>query len=115
MKFALNTIIAALIIAGVAELSRRFSLLAALLVSLPLTSVVALAFVYVETRDVAKVATLSMGIFWLVIPSLGFFLLLPMLLKSGMNFWFSLGASSLALAIGYLGYSLLLKKIGISI
>lgn len=115
MKFAINTLIAALIIAGVAELSRRFSFLAALLVSLPITSLIALSFVYLETKDVAKVSELSLGIFWLVIPSLGFFLLLPTLLKSGINFWLSLGASSVALAVGYFGYAWVLKKAGVSL
>jgi hypothetical protein len=115
MKFALNTLVAALIIAGVTELSRRFSFLAALLVSLPITSVIALAFVYVDTKDTAKVSELSTAIFWLVIPSLGFFLLLPALLKSGVNFWLSLTASSAALAIGYFGYAWALRKFGFSI
>lgn len=113
MKFVLNTLIAALIIAAVTELSRRFGFLAALLVSLPITSVVALSFVYIETKDVAKVSELSMGIFWLVLPSLGFFLLLPLLLRNGINFWISLSVSSTALALGYFSYAWALKKLGI--
>lgn len=113
MKFILNTLISALIIAGVAALSRKFTFLAALLVSLPVTSVIALSIVYVETKDVGKVSELSMGIFWLVIPSLGFFILLPSLLKYGVNFWIALSSSSLALAIAYFGYAWALKKFGV--
>jgi hypothetical protein len=115
MKFFINTIIAALIIAAVTELSRRFSFLAALLVSLPLTSIIALSFVYIETKDVAKVSELSTAIFWLVIPSLAFFLLLPMFLRHGLNFWISLSATSGLLAIGYIGYSALIKRFGIAL
>jgi uncharacterized membrane protein (GlpM family) len=113
MKIFINTLVAALIIALVNELSRRFSFLAALLISLPVTSIIALSFMYVETKDLAKVASLSMSIFWLVLPSLGFFILLPVLLRAGLNFWLALTLSSAALAATYLLYSWLLAKFGI--
>jgi hypothetical protein len=113
MKIVINTLVAALIIALVNELSRRFSFLAALLISLPVTSIIALSFMYVETKDVAKVASLSMSIFWLVLPSLGFFILLPVLLRAGLNFWLALTLSSATLATTYLLYSWLLTKFGI--
>src|SRR3712207_1028244 len=87
MKFALNTLLSSLIIASVVELGRRSAFLGALLMSLPLTSILALSFLYVETRDTQKVIALSNGIFWLVLPSLIFFLLLPALLRSGAGFW----------------------------
>src|SRR5689334_3423033 len=115
MKFLINTIVAAVIIALVTELSRRFSFLAALLISLPLTSIVAMAFVYAETKDVAKVSELSLGVFWLVIPSLGMFLLLPFLLRQGMNFWLSLAISCGALAAFYPAYAAALKQIGVKL
>lgn len=115
MRFWINTVLAALIIAGVTELSRRFSFLAALLISLPLTSVIALSFVYLDTRDVAKVSELSLGIFWLVLPSLAFFLLLPLFLKWGLNFWLSLALSAGLLSALYFAYAALLGKLGVDI
>ena len=51
--------------------------------------------------DAAKVAALSADIFWLVLPSLVLFLLLPVLLKQGWNFWLSLGTSCAATALAY--------------
>jgi hypothetical protein len=115
MKFALNTLIAALIIATVAEVGKRSPFLGALLVSLPVTSLLALSFLYVETKDVVKVSALSTGIFWLVLPSLVFFLLLPFLLRSGWSFWLSLASASTALIAFYACYSWLLAKAGIEI
>ena len=103
-----------MIIASVTELSKRYHFLAALLVSLPLTSIVALSFVYLETKDIAKVSELSTGIFWLVIPSLAFFLCLPFFLKLGWTYWTSLAASIAVLSVGYFGYAALLKKFGVS-
>ena len=77
MKFLLNTLISAVIIAAAAEVGKRSSFVGALLVALPLTSILAISFLYLETGDVQKVTALSYGIFWLVLPTLLFFLLLP--------------------------------------
>jgi hypothetical protein len=52
-------------------------------------------WLYVDTRDVDKVASLASGIFWLVLPSLALFISLPLLLKQGLNFYLSMGLSVL--------------------
>jgi hypothetical protein len=92
--FLLKTFISALIIAGVSELSRRYNMLAALLASLPLTSILAFIWIYCEQKDPQKIIELSYSIFWLVIPSLVFFIVLPLLLKNGIEFtWAMLGAA----------------------
>ncbi len=99
----------------ISELSRRDGWLGALLASLPIISVLAIVWLYVDTRDVVKISGLSMGIFWLVLPSLTFFIALPWLLRMKLNFWLSLG---LAIAIMFACYSLLmavLKKFGVNI
>jgi uncharacterized membrane protein (GlpM family) len=114
MRFVFNAVLAGLLVAGFAELSRRYTFVSALLMSVPLTSVIALSFVYVETGDIERVSELSMGIFWLVVPSLAFFLILPILLKNGLNYWLSLGVSIMALTVIYYGYSAVLKRFGIS-
>lgn len=115
MRFLINTVLSALIIAGVAELGKRSSFLGAILVSIPLSTVLALSFLYIETSDIQKVSSLSIAVFWLIIPSLGFLLLLPYLLKSGINFWVAMLVSLIALAAGYAGYAWTLKRIGIEI
>ena len=101
MYFTLKTLITALIIASVSELSRRFSFVAALLISLPLTSILALGWIYYESRDTQKIIEMSYSIFWLVIPSLLFFLLLPALLKMDIKFIPAMLISSAALAAIY--------------
>jgi hypothetical protein len=113
VKFILTMLCSALIIATVAQVGRRYPQIAALLISLPLTSLIALSFLYAETKDVEKVSSLSYSIFWLVLPSLLFFLLLPALLKTGWNFWFCLMLSSLALIGFYTIYAFCLGKVGI--
>ncbi|MEK6807195.1 MAG: DUF3147 family protein [Pseudomonadota bacterium] len=110
-KFALS---AALIVA-VSELARRNSSAAALFASLPLVSVLAFVWLYLDTHDAEKIAALSGSVFWLVIPSLLLFLALPVLLRAGVSFWIALPVSCLLTAAGYLGMAVLLKRFGIAI
>ena len=72
-----KTIVTTCVIVAVSELSRRFSLLAAALASLPLVSILAFIWMYLETKDTGKLIAMSYDIFWLVLPSLVFFLIFP--------------------------------------
>ncbi len=64
MEYIVKIVVSALIVAGVSELARRFTLLAAISASLPLTSILALIWLYRDTKDVQKICSLSTGIFW---------------------------------------------------
>jgi uncharacterized membrane protein (GlpM family) len=92
--------ISALLIVGVAEASKRSTLLGGLLASLPLTSLLALIWLYRDTQDVAKVRALSTSIFWLVLPSLVLFLTFPMFLKR-MPFGWALLAATICMLLAY--------------
>jgi len=110
---AIKTLVTATIIVAISEISKRSSFWAATLASVPLTSLLAFVWVYVDSGNQERVAVLSQSIFWLVIPSLLLFLLLPILIRTGLNFWLSLGAACLATVCAY-GLSLLiLKKFGV--
>ena len=93
--FTIKILLSAFIIAAVSEIAKRSSMLGALLASLPLTSLLAFVWLYVDTGDAQKVSSLSIDIFWLVLPSLPFFLLLPFLISRGSGFWLSLLAAAL--------------------
>ena len=110
---ALKIALSALILVVVAEVAKRSTFWAAALASLPLTSLLAFVWLYLDTGDVEKVAALAGGIFWLVLPSLLLFVLLPILLRGGLGFWFSLAASSAVTALAYLGTIKLLAAFGI--
>ncbi|HEX7971354.1 MAG TPA: DUF3147 family protein [Thiobacillus sp.] len=110
---ALKVILSALILVAIAEVAKRSTFWAAALASLPLTSLLAFVWLYLDTGDAQKVAALASGIFWLVLPSLLLFVLLPVLLRNGWGFWTSLAASSAATALAYLGMIKLLAAFGI--
>ncbi len=113
--FILKVVISAAVIVAVSELSKRFSALGAFLASLPLVSLVAMIWLYIETGDREKVADLSTGIFWMVLPSLALFLLLPALLRAGWGFWSSLAAGCGVTAALYLAEVWLLDRLGIKL
>ena len=115
MKFMLTTLVSALIIASVAHIGKRYAIAGSLLLALPITSILAIIFLYLETQDVQKISQLSYGVFWLVLPTLLFFLILPALLKSGLSFWPSLALSSVAMLVIFVGYSWLARKFGIQL
>ena len=103
MYFTIKVLITALIVAAVSELARRYTVWAALLASLPLTSILAFIWVYWDTQDSGKIIELSYSVFWLVFPSLAFFLILPLLLKQGMAFGWAMTASIATMAALYSG------------
>lgn len=115
MQYALKIGLSALILVAIAEIAKRSSFWAAALASLPLTSLLALIWLYVDTGDTQKIAALSSGIFWLVLPSLLLFVLLPILLRNGVGFWTSLAMSSAATALAYGGMIRLLALLNIKV
>ena len=72
-------------------------------------------WLYVDTRDVDKVASLASGIFWLVLPSLALFISLPLLLKQGLNFYLSMGLSVLITIACYWLMVTILGRVGIEL
>jgi len=80
-KVAITTIL----IVAISEIAKRSSLAAALLASIPLVSVLAMVWLYLDTKDVEKVSNLATSVFWLVLPSLVLFIALPLLLKQGLH------------------------------
>ncbi|MGD8642764.1 MAG: DUF3147 family protein [Chromatiales bacterium] len=95
VKIAITTGLIVLI----SEIAKRSSFAGALLASIPVVSVLAMIWLYVDTKDVVKVGSLASSVFWLVLPSLALFVSLPLLLKAGVNFYLSMGLA-VSLTIG---------------
>ncbi len=110
---ALKFIITAGVVVGVSEIAKRSSYFAAMLAALPLTSILAMVWIYVDTKDSEKIVDLSYGIFWLVLPTLLFFILLPALLKNHMGFWPSLVISIAVMVVFYLLFAFFGKRLGL--
>jgi uncharacterized membrane protein (GlpM family) len=115
LQFILKVAISAILIVVVSEIAKRSSAIAAIIASLPLTSILAFTFLYADTKDVEKVSALSTGILWMIIPSFALFLALPFLLKKGIAFHWALTIGMALTAIAYFAMIAILEKFGIKI
>ncbi|MGQ0579743.1 MAG: DUF3147 family protein [Betaproteobacteria bacterium] len=113
--YAVKILVSAALIVLISEIARRSTLLGALIASLPITSLLAFIWLYLDTGDSAKVAALSYGVFWLVLPSLAFFVVLPLALRAGWAFWPALLAAILTTAACYGTMVAVLRRFGIEV
>jgi len=75
------------IVAAVSEIARRHPGWGGLLASLPLTSLLAMIWLYRDSHDAEHVAQLSVGTLWFFAPSIPLFLALPVLIRANLGFW----------------------------
>ena len=104
--YILKIVITTLLVVFISEIGRRSSFMGAVLASVPMVSVLAMLWLYVDTRDVEKVSALSTSVFWLVLPSLALFVSLPLLLKQGFHFYLSI---SISIGITILSYWIMIS------
>jgi len=113
--YIIKVLLSSVTIVVISEISKRNTFAGSILASIPIVSLLAFIWIYIDTKDVTKIADLSQGIFWLVIPSLIFFILFPILLKKNVDFWISLGTSLTVMVLAYFLMLFFLKKAGINI
>ncbi len=107
--------ISGVIIALASEAARRAPALGALIVSLPLVSILALIWLWQDGGDSERIASFAQSTFWYVLPTLPMFLLLPLLLRHGVSFWPTLAASCALTFALYLVTVWVLKQFGIAL
>lgn len=102
LLFVVKLVLSALVIVVATEVAKRDSFWGALVVALPLTSLLAMSWLYAETRDNELVTRFARDILMLVPVSLLFFL--PFLFESRTRFGFvpNLVIGIALLAIGIL-------------
>ncbi len=100
------------IIAMASEVAKRSPALGAVIISLPLVSLLTFIWLWRDTADKEAIATLAQ--FWFVLPTLPMFLVLPALLRSGFGFWSALASSCALTVLLYFLAVWLLPKLGIA-
>ena len=88
--YFIKLIITALVVVVVSEVAKKSTFIGAIIISIPLTSLLAFIWLYVDTKDYQKVIDLSYGTILLSVPSFAFFIILPVLLKLKYNFVISI-------------------------
>ncbi len=115
IQLLLKAMLTGVLVIVASEIAKRSSLFSAILISLPVTSILAITWVYLDTNNVETATTLSKSIFWMVLPSLFFFIAFPFFVKVGLQFYSALAASSASMVAVYWGYVFVIKKIGINL
>jgi succinate-acetate transporter protein len=109
--YLIKLFLSAAIIATVTEVAKRNNFAASIIHSLPITSLLAFIWLYLEKRDEGLIARHSFGTFWFVLPTLPMFLVLPWLLNHGLSFWPALG---LCIAVTVLLYLVTMKLLSLA-
>jgi hypothetical protein len=86
--------ISGILVAIISEVARRQPGWGGLLASLPLTSILAMIWLWRDTGDGERVAALSVSTIWFILPSVPLFIVIPWLLRTGLGFW-----STMAIAV----------------
>ena len=110
--FLIKTLLTAIIIAMISWISQKSSLWGGILASVPLTSLLAILWLFRDTHDLEKISALCHDIFWLVLPSLAFFLLLPYMLRHKVSFTVSMVVSIVVVILLYSLTIFIMKKVG---
>lgn len=108
-------LLSATIIVLVTKIQLVSDRLSALLIALPLTSLVAMIWMHQAKQSPERLANHAEGTFWFVLPTLPMFLILPWMLRHGWGFWTALAANC-ALTIGFFWVTvILLRRLGIDL
>ncbi|MEL6374335.1 MAG: DUF3147 family protein [Pseudomonadota bacterium] len=111
----LKAALSGIIIAIVSELSKRFPGYGALIASLPLISILAIIWMWRDDVDRLQIADHAQATFWFVLPSLPMFLVFPVMLRAGVNFWLALAASCALTIVLYIIMVAALDRFGIKL
>lgn len=107
MLFIVKVVLSALILVGASELAKRSPFWGAVVIAMPLTSILSLSLLYLDTRSDGQAAQYARDIFYLVPPSLLFFVPFLFSRQTGWPFWLNLASGILLLALAVAGLRLL--------
>ena len=92
LQLIIKALISGAVIVAVSELAKKNNLLASVIHSLPLTSLLAFIWLYASTRNAELIGQHAYGTFWFVLPTLPMFVLMPWLIRTLGGFWPALAA-----------------------
>jgi len=84
--FVIKVTVSALIIAGVSELAKRMPSLGGLIAAMPLTTLLALIWLYAETGDYQLAYAFTRSVLFAIIPTIFFFITALYLFRRGASF-----------------------------
>ncbi|MBV6322087.1 DUF3147 family protein [Duganella violaceipulchra] len=102
------------VVVGVSEFAKRSDRLGGLIAALPLVTLLALIWLYIEKQPEQKIANHAWYTFWYVVPTLPMFLAFPVLLPR-IGFWPTLLACIVITIVCFGLFALLVRRFGIDL
>lgn len=102
------------VVVVVSEFAKRSDKLGSLIASLPLVTVLALIWLYVEKQPEDKLANHAWYTFWYVLPTLPMFLAFPRLLHR-FGFWPALLTSIAITVVAFICFAWLVRRFGVQL
>lgn len=102
-------VVSGLIIGLVTEISKKYTITGGLIAAMPLTTLLAIIWLYVETKDLSLIREFSRSVFWGIFPALMFFLPAMFLFKKEANFFVVLTICFLSFGVGAFFHHILVK------
>jgi uncharacterized membrane protein (GlpM family) len=106
--------VTAAVVVLVSELAKRSDKIGGFVAALPLVTVLALIWLYVENQTPEKIANHAWYTFWYVVPTLPMFLAFPVLLPR-IGFWPTLGASVILTVVCFGLFAIVVRRFGIEL
>jgi hypothetical protein len=113
--FITKLIITTILIVLISEIAKKSSLAGALLAAIPLVSILAMTWMYIDTNDSTSAVEFSNKIIWLIAPSMTLFIAFPILIKKGFAFYPSMLISILMTIFAYYSVIFILDKFGVKV
>ena len=108
-------LITTFLIVLISEIGKRYSLAGALLAAIPLVSILAMTWMYVDTNEATSAVEFSKRIVWLIAPSMTLFIVFPILIKKGVGFYPSMFVATVMTIFAYYSVIFVLEKFGIKL
>lgn len=102
------------VVVGVSEFAKRSDRIGGLIAALPLVTLLALIWLYIEKQPEQKIANHAWYTFWYVVPTLPMFLAFPVLLPR-IGFWPTLLACIVITIVCFGLFALLVRRFGIDL
>ena len=112
---AAKILLTALIIFSIVQISERSTLMAAVLASIPIVSVLSMIMMFHEGQTAVEISAFARDIVWLLIPSLLMFIVMPWLIESrNWEFYPALAAGLACTVTGYFVMVQAMERFGLS-
>lgn len=107
-------LITAAVVVLISEVAKRSDKLGGLVAALPIVTILALIWLYVENQSTEKIANHAWYTFWYAVPTLPMFLAFPWLLPR-IGFWPTLAASVVITVVCFVLFALMVREFGVKL